>query len=72
LIAARAPGTVAGVAVQWGNLDERNPATGERVTVIELVRFAREELRLDFIFWGTQEPHYSHEILPYLRRSPAR
>lgn len=72
LIAARAPGTVAGVAVQWGNLDERNPATGERVTVIELVRFAREELRLDFIFWGTQEPHYSREILPYLRRSPAR
>ena len=23
-------------------------------------------LRLDYIFWGTQEPYYSEEILPYL------
>ncbi|MCZ6918130.1 MAG: hypothetical protein O7I93_15260 [Gemmatimonadetes bacterium] len=67
LIAARAPHTVAGSAVQWGNLDDRNRETGERVTVDELYRFARDGLRLDYIFWGTQEPHYSDEILPYLR-----
>ena len=65
-IRARAPGTVAGVAVQWGNLASRNPETGERVTVKELYEFARDELRLDYIFWGTQEPYYSREILPYL------
>ena len=67
LIAARAPHTVAGSAVQWGNLDDRNRETGERVTVDELYRFARDDLRLDYIFWGTQEPHYTEEILPFLR-----
>jgi len=67
LIEARSANTVAGVAVQWGNLDDRNPTTGERVTVGELYEFARDDLRLDYIFWGTQEPYFSDEILPYLR-----
>lgn len=67
LIAARRQGVVAGIAVQDGNLAERNPATGERVTVAELHRFARDDLRLDYIFWGTQEPYYSTEVIPYLR-----
>lgn len=66
LIAARGRGTPAGVAVQDGNLEETNPATGKRVTVAELYRFAKERLRLDYVFWGTQEPYYSKEILPYL------
>ena len=43
-----------------------DPATGSRVTVDELYRFATNSLRLDFIFWGTEEPCYSAEILPYL------
>jgi hypothetical protein len=67
LIAARSPSTAAGVAVQWGNLEDRNPATGERETVDDVYRFARDSLRLDYIFWGTQEPYYSRDILPYLR-----
>jgi hypothetical protein len=67
LIARRREGVVAGVAVQDGNLAERNPATGARVTVAELHRFARDTLRLDYVFWGTDEPYYSSEILPYLR-----
>jgi hypothetical protein len=58
---------VAGLAVQWGNLEETNPVTGEPVTVAELYSFARDRLRLDYVFWGTQEPYYSNEILPYLR-----
>jgi hypothetical protein len=66
LIANRARGVVAGIAVQWGNLDDRNPVTGEQVTVDELYRFARDSLRLDYVFWGTQEPDYSEQILPYL------
>ena len=66
LIAARSPNTVAGVAVQWGNLEDKNPATGARVTVGELYEFARDDLRVDYIFWGTQEPYYSDEILPYI------
>ena len=67
LIAARGPNTVAGLAVQWGNLDDIDPTTGERVTVAELYRYAQDPLRLDYIFWGTQQPHYSDEILPFLR-----
>ncbi len=66
LIAARARNTPAGVAVQDGNLEEINPTTGKRVTVAELYRFATDRLRLDYIFWGTQEPYYSEEVLPYL------
>lgn len=67
LIATRSANIVAGVAVQWGNLEDRDPTTGERVTVDELYKFAKDRLRLDYIFWGTQEPYYSDEILPYLR-----
>ncbi len=68
LIAARAPGTVAGVAVQSGNLEDTNRQTGERVSVAELYEFARDELRLDYIFWGMQEPFYARDILPFLQR----
>ena len=67
LIAARGPNVVAGVAVQDGNLDDRDSATGSQVTVDELFRYARDPLRLDYIFWGTQEPYYSRDVLPYLR-----
>ena len=56
----------AGLAVQWGNLDDANPATGDRVTVAELSAFARDSLRVDYVFWGVQEPHYSKAVLPYL------
>lgn len=66
-IAARDPKIPAGVAVQDGNLEDRNPVTGERVTVRELYSFAKDRLRLDYLFWGTQEPYYSRDILPYIR-----
>ena len=66
LIRERSSDTVAGLAVQWGNLEEIDPATGEPVTVERLHRFAADELRLEYIFWGTQEPFYSEAILPYL------
>lgn len=66
LVASRGPGIPAGVAVQDGNLDDRNPVTGRPVTVEELYRFGTDRLRLTYIFWGTQEPFYTREILPYL------
>ncbi|NNE47147.1 MAG: hypothetical protein HKN37_10850 [Rhodothermales bacterium] len=67
LIARRADHTVAGVAVQDGNLADRDRRTGRRVTVTELVDYARDELRLDYLFWGTQEPYWTDEVLPYLQ-----
>jgi hypothetical protein len=66
LITARGANVVAGVAVQDNNLDDKDPATKKQVTVDELYRFARDRLRLDYIFWGTEEPHYSKDVLPYL------
>ena len=70
LIAAREPGVPAGLAVQWGNLEDVNPETGLPVTVAELYRFARDSLRLDYIFWGVQEPYYSDDVLPFLEGLP--
>ena len=59
--------------MQDGNLRDINPATQRRVTVPELYRFAAEELHLDYVFWGTEEPFYTDEILPFLRtRTPPR
>jgi hypothetical protein len=67
LIAARGSTIRAGVAVQDGNLADKNPTTGERATVPQLYRFAKDRLHLDYIFWGTEEPYYSKEVLPFIR-----
>ena len=67
LIAGRSAGVVAGIAVQHGNLAELDPATGRPVTVEALYRYAVDTLRLDYIFWGVEEPYYSRDVLPLLR-----
>ncbi len=56
-----------GLAVQDGNFEEVNPATGKRVQAAELVKFASDYLKLDYIFWGIEEPYYSTEVIPFLR-----
>jgi len=56
-----------GLAVQDDNLAEINPRTGKRVTAAELLEFAQTYLKLDYIFWGNQEPYYSSDIIPTLR-----
>ena len=48
-----------GIAVQDGNLEDVNPKNGKRVTVDELFGFATDYLKVDYIFWGIQEPYYS-------------
>lgn len=30
-------------------------------------QFAVQRLRLDYIFWGIEEPYYTSDILPFLR-----
>lgn len=67
LIAARAKGTVAGLAVQDRNLADIDRRTGKRVTVEDLAAYARDPLHLDYLFWGTEEPYWSKEVIPYLR-----
>jgi hypothetical protein len=57
-----------GVAVQEGNYEEINPMTGKRVTVKEIYDFGKDYLGLDYIFWCTQEPYYTKEVLPFLKK----
>jgi hypothetical protein len=59
----------AGIAVQDGNYGEPNPQTGKPATVPELLRFATEYLRVDYVFWCTEEPYYSGQVIPFFRRA---
>jgi hypothetical protein len=63
--AGRLPAT--GVAVQEGNYANVNPKTGKRVTVPGLVSFATDYLKVRYVFWCTEEPYYSRDVIPYLQ-----
>ena len=64
-----AAGTVTvGVAVQDGNYEDRQPQTQKPITIPELFKFATEDLRVNYIFWCTQEPYYSEQLIPFLKR----
>jgi hypothetical protein len=56
-----------GIAVQWGNYEYRNPKTGKQVTITDLVEFAQEYLKVKYVFWCTQEPFYSEQVIPFLK-----
>jgi len=56
-----------GIAVQDGNYEHKNPKTAQPVTISELVGFATEYLKVNYIFWCTQEPYYSRELIPFLQ-----
>ncbi|PYK58097.1 MAG: hypothetical protein DME21_16280 [Verrucomicrobia bacterium] len=56
-----------GIAVQWGNYELKNPKTGKRVTISELLRFGSDYLRVDYLFWCTQEPYFSEELIPFFQ-----
>lgn len=72
LIAQRPAGVVAAMAVQDGNLADLRRSTGERITVAELYAFAVTNLRLNYLFWGTEEPYFTSDVLPFLRALPVR
>ena len=57
-----------GIAVQDGNYEDVDPKTGKRITIAELIQFATEYLKVDYIFWCTQEPYYSEHLIPFLGR----
>ena len=68
LLIRRCAGRVpTGIAVQDGNYEHRNPKTGRPVTIADLVDFASGYLKVDYVFWCTQEPYYSGQLLPFLR-----
>jgi hypothetical protein len=55
-----------GLAVQDGNYEEKDPSTGKRVSIEEIINFAKTYIGVDYIFWCTEEPYYSRDLLPYL------
>lgn len=57
---------ITGCAVQDGNYKIINPSTGSQVTVNDIYDFACQYLQVDYIFWGTQEPFYKDNVLPFL------
>ena len=59
-------GVPIGIAVQEGNYAEVNPATGKRASITDLLRFATDYLHADYIFWSTEEPYYSAELVPFM------
>jgi hypothetical protein len=59
-----------GIAVQDGNYEDRNPKTGRQATIPELIEFATGFLRVRYIFWCTQEPFYSKQVVPLLQAQP--
>lgn len=58
-----------GIAVQQGNYSGVNPKTGKRATISQLLEFATDYLKVDYIFWCTEEPFYSKEVIPFLKRA---
>jgi len=56
-----------GIAVQDGNYEHVNPKTGKRITITELVEFATDYLKADYIFWCTEEPYYLNDLVPFMR-----
>jgi len=53
------------IAVQDG--DYVDP-TCKPLTIAEMVKFARGELGADYIFWCTEEPYFSRDLVPYLKK----
>ena len=68
LIREAAGEVTVGIAVQDGNYAFVNPKTGKRVTITELIEFATEYLRADYIFWCTEEPYYSNDLVPFMQK----
>jgi len=72
LIKASAGIVPTGVAVQDGNYGDVNPGTGKRASIDELIKFATDYLQLDYLFWCTEEPYYSDELIPFMQSAKLR
>jgi hypothetical protein len=57
-----------GIAVQDGNYAEPDPRTGKPLNVPELLSFATEYLKVDYVFWCTEEPYYSAQVIPFFKQ----
>ncbi|MBN1669641.1 MAG: sigma-70 family RNA polymerase sigma factor [Kiritimatiellae bacterium] len=53
--------------MHWGGYGQRR-ADGTPVTVEEVLFFARDRLRLNYLFWQHREPQFTEQVLPALRK----
>ncbi|MBX7174474.1 MAG: hypothetical protein K1X72_26105 [Pyrinomonadaceae bacterium] len=60
------------LAVQDGNYNYINPQTNKRITAEEIYQFAEKELHLTYIFWGTENPFFKSETVPFLKTKSAK
>lgn len=67
LIRASSNAVPVGVAVQDGDYDPVNPRTGKPVTISEIIEFGKDYLGVDYIFWCTEEPYYSQQLIPFMK-----
>jgi hypothetical protein len=56
-----------GIAAQEGNYKLLNSKTKKQITIQDLLEFATNFLQVDYIFWCTEEPFYSKELIPFLK-----
>ena len=68
LIRAAAGVVPTGIAVQDGNYEEPDPRTGKPPAVADLFKFATEHLKVDYVFWCTEEPFYAGQVIPFFKR----
>jgi hypothetical protein len=68
LIKATAGSVPTGIAVQDGNYADVDKKTGKRMPIGELLAFAKDQLMVDYVFWCTEEPYYSTELIPFLNK----
>lgn len=69
LIKASAAVLPVAVAVQDGNYGDVSQQTGRRLMIPELIKFATDYLNVDYLFWSTEEPYYSKELVPLMNGS---
>jgi hypothetical protein len=55
------------LAVQDGNYDYINPKTNHPVRASDIYNFAKNYLQLTYIFWGTEQPYFDQETIPFLK-----
>ena len=68
LIRASASQLRVGVAVQDGDYQHVNPRTGKQVSIPEIINFGKDYLGVDYIFWCTEEPYYSEQLVPFMKK----
>jgi hypothetical protein len=67
LIAAASDVTPNGIAVQEGNYAHIDPQTHQRVTVADLLVFAKDYLHVTYVFWYPEEPYFTRDVVPALK-----